>query len=70
MRDLEDGPQALLPRLARVRRRLGVLHLVGEFEEGVFDVVEAFGWGLAVLGCADGWHVCGYRASGLLCALK
>jgi hypothetical protein len=26
---------------------LGVFHLVAELEEGVFDVVEAGGWGLA-----------------------
>jgi len=36
---------------------LGVFELVGEFEEGVFDVFEAGGWGFArARGCADWWH--------------
>lgn len=41
-------------------RGLGIFHLVGEFEEGVFYVFEARGWGFAVAaGGADGWHGCG-----------
>ena len=33
---------------AFVRGVLSVFHLVAEFEESVFDVVEADGWGFAV----------------------
>jgi hypothetical protein len=43
MRDLEDGPKRFATLLALVRGVFGIFHLVGEFEEGVFDVVEAFG---------------------------
>jgi hypothetical protein len=44
--------------LALVRGVLGIFHLVGELEEGVFDVVEALWRRLAVAGCAKGRHVC------------
>lgn len=44
---------ALLPLMRRV---LGIFHLVAEFEEGVFDVVEASGWGLAHTRGADWRH--------------
>ena len=49
MRDLEDGPQHLVLLFALVACVLGVFELVLELEEGVFDIVEAFGWRLPVL---------------------
>jgi len=36
MRDLEDGPERLVPLFALVGGVFGVFHFVGEFEEGVF----------------------------------
>ena len=57
VRDLEDGPQHLVLLLALVARVLGVFEAVLEFEEGVFDVVEAVGRGFAVFACASyRWH--------------
>jgi len=56
MRDLEDGPERFATLLALVRGVFGIFHLVGEFEEGVFDVVEAFGGRFAGAGWADGGH--------------
>jgi hypothetical protein len=56
MGDLEDRPQHLVLLLALVRGVLGVLHLVGEFEKGVFDVVEALWRRLTVAGCAERRH--------------
>lgn len=63
MGDLEDRPQHLMLLLALVRSVLGVLHLVRELEQGVFDVVEAIGRRLAVTRGAEGRHVwcCGVR---------
>ena len=58
MCDLEDGPHHLVLLLALVRCILRVLHLVLEFEECVFDVVEAFWRRLAIARAADRWHVC------------
>lgn len=59
MRDLEDGPERFLPLLALVRRGFGVLHLVGKLEQGVFDILEAVRWGLAIAtACAsNGRHL-------------
>lgn len=57
MRDLEDGPHHLMLLLAFMRGVFGVLELVGEFEKGVFNVVEAIWRGLAVSGAADRRHV-------------
>lgn len=54
--DLEDRPQHLVLLLALVRGILGVLHLVGELEQRVFDVVETLWRRLAVAGCAEGRH--------------
>ncbi len=59
MRDLEDGPKHFMLLLAFMARIFGVLEFVLEFEKGVLDVLEAFGRGLAVLCCADCWHVVG-----------
>ena len=56
MGDLEDRPQHLVLLLALVRRVLGVLHLVGELKQRVFDVVEALWRRLAVAGCAERRH--------------
>lgn len=56
MTDLKYRPQHLVPFLPFVRRVLGVFHLVAEFEERVFDVVEAGGWGFAVSRRAYWWH--------------
>lgn len=54
---LEDGPEDFVAPLSLVRGVLGVFHLVAELEESVFDVVEPFGWGLAVFRGADRRHV-------------
>ncbi len=61
MRDLEDGPQHLVLLFALVTRILGVLELVLEFEEGVFDVFEAVWWRFAVFCTADGRHGDNFR---------
>jgi hypothetical protein len=58
MGDLEDRPQHLVLLLALVRRILGVFHLVGELEQGVFNVVEALWRRLTVAGCAERRHGC------------
>lgn len=39
--DLKYWPQNLIPLLSFVRGILCILHLVAEFEEGVFDVIKA-----------------------------
>jgi hypothetical protein len=57
MRDLEDGPQHLVLLLAFVTRIFGVLEFVLEFEQGVFDVLKAIRWRLAVLCGANRWHI-------------
>ena len=69
MCDLEDGPQHLVLLLALVARVLGILHLVAEFEEGVFEVLEAVGWWFTVLGGADGWHG-GNRFGGIIVCIE
>lgn len=48
MGDLKDGPENFMTLFAFVCGVLGVFHLVAEFQEGVFDVVEAVRWGFAV----------------------
>ena len=55
--DLEDRPLHLVLLFALVTRVLGVLHLVGELEESILDVVEAIRWRLAVSCATDRWHV-------------
>ena len=42
MCDLENRPQNLISLLAFVGIVLRILHLVGELEEGIFDIVEPF----------------------------
>lgn len=56
MGDLKDGPEHFVLLFAFVRGGLGVFHFVFEFEEGVFDVLEAVWWRLAVFGGADCGH--------------
>ena len=56
MCDLKNGPEDFVALFTLVRTVFGVFHLVAERDEGVFDVVEAVGWGFAVAGGADGWH--------------
>jgi len=56
MCDLKDGPHHLVLLFALVCSILCVFHLVLELEKGVFDVVEAVGWGLSIAGCAHWWH--------------
>jgi hypothetical protein len=60
MSDLEDGPDHFVLFLSLVRSILGVLELVGKFEQGVFDVFEAIRWRLAVSG-ATNWRHFGLR---------
>jgi hypothetical protein len=57
VRYLEDGPDHFVLFLAFSGRVFSVFHLVGEFEEGVFQVVEAVWRGFfgGARG-ADGWH--------------
>jgi hypothetical protein len=57
MRDLEDGPQHLVLLLAFVARIFGVLELVLELEQGIFDVLKAIRRRLAVLRGAYSRHV-------------
>lgn len=47
---------------ALVRGVLSIFHFVGEFEEGVFDVIEAVWWRFAVFGTANWGHDCGCRS--------
>lgn len=56
MSDLEDWPDHFVLLLSFVRGILGVLELVGEFEQSVFDVFEAVRRRLAVSGAADRRH--------------
>ncbi len=44
MADLEYGPEDFLSFLALMRSVLGILHLVAEFEESVFYIIEAIWW--------------------------
>ena len=53
MCNLKHRPQHLMLLLPFVARVLGVFEFVLEFEEGVFDVVEAFGWGFAGFTCGS-----------------
>ena len=48
MADLEYWPQNLVPFLAFMRRVFRIFHLVTELEQGVFDIVEAIWWRLAI----------------------
>lgn len=56
MCDLKDWPHHLVLLLAFVRSIFGVLEFVGEFEESVFDVLEAVRRRFAVFGAANWWH--------------
>lgn len=56
MRDLEDRPHDLVLWDVGGREVLGIFHLVGEYEEGVFDVAEACRRSFALRCVADGWH--------------
>ena len=56
MGDLEHGPDHFLLFLSFMRSILGILEFVGEFEQRVFEVFEAIGWGLAVSGATDRRH--------------
>lgn len=58
MSDLEDWPDHFVLFLSFVRGIFGILELVGEFEQSVFDVFEAVGRRLAVSGAADRRHSC------------
>ena len=57
MVDLKDGPEYLMSLLAFVWSVLSILHLIAKFQQRVFEIFEAIGWGFAVAGCADGWHI-------------
>lgn len=63
MANLENGPEHLMFLLALMRCIFGVLHFIAEFQEGVFDVIEAcWGW-LAIARCADWRHLSDMRSS-------
>lgn len=63
---LKNRPQHLMLLLALVRRVLGVFHLVVEFQERVFYVVEARRGGFAGARGADGGHFGGFVRGGLV----
>ena len=56
MCDLEDWPHHLVLLLALMRSIFRVLEFVGEFEESVFDVLEAVRRRFAVFGATNRWH--------------
>lgn len=56
MCDLENRPRGLVLLFALVRGSFGVLHFVGEFEERVFNVFEAFGRRFAIATGAAYWR--------------
>ena len=57
MSDLKYGPKHLVLLLAFVTGILGVFHLVAEFQQSVFDVLEAIRWRFAVFGGPDSGHL-------------
>lgn len=70
MRDLEDRPLHLVLLLSFVAGIFSILHLVGELEEGVLDVVEALWRGLTAFASAsDCWHGCELNMRWLMCRL-
>lgn len=56
MADLKYWPKDLMPLLAVMRGILGVFHLVAELEKGIFNVVEAIWWRLAIASRSDRRH--------------
>lgn len=57
MANLENGPEHLVFLLALMRCIFGILHLIAEFQERVFDVIEAcWGW-FAIARCAYWGHL-------------
>ena len=56
MTDLKYRPQNLMSFLSFVGSVLGVLHLITEFEEGVFNIVKAIRWGFAITRRTYRWH--------------
>lgn len=59
MRNLEDLPGGLRLALALVRRRFGVLHLVGKLQQRVLDLIEPLRRRLLGARRSDRWHGCG-----------
>lgn len=57
MRDLKDRPHNLVLWDVRRGQVFGILHLVGEDEERIFDIAEASGRRLALRCMADSWHL-------------
>lgn len=41
---------------ALVRSVLGVLHLIAELQQGIFEIIESIRWGFAVTRGANRWH--------------
>ena len=54
-----------MPLFALVRSVLGILHLVAELQQGIFDIVESVGWRFAVARGANRWHFRKRREIGL-----
>ena len=64
MCDLKDWPERFVLLFAFVAGVLGILHLVLELEQSIFDILEAIWRWLAVLSCTYGRH------RGDMCALE
>lgn len=63
MANLENGPEHLVLLLALMRCIFGIFHFIAEFQECVFDVIEAcWGW-FAIARCANWRHLSGVRSS-------
>lgn len=56
MTDLEYGPENFVFLLSFMRCILRILHLVAEFQEGIFEIVEARGRRFAIAGSANRRH--------------
>lgn len=56
MTDLEYRPENFIFLLSFMRCILRILHLVAEFQQGIFKIVEASGRRFAIAGSADRRH--------------
>ena len=56
MADLENRPENFIFFLSFMRCVFCVLHFVAEFQQGIFDILEAGGRRFAIAGSANGRH--------------
>jgi len=59
--DLEYGPENFIFLLSFMRGILCILHLIAEFKQGIFDIVEARWWRFAIARGADWRHGVGWK---------